>query len=103
MPRPDLKRPMKLDRPETTLVGDHATVLQVHIAIFPVPTLHIGYGFGTLDLPAKSVTTLAVPVDELPSRFPATGTKLAQGISDIIDGAYDFLREAGVVGPGVRA
>lgn len=103
MPRPDLKRPMRLDQPATTLVGDVVSVVQVHISVFPEPAVHIGYGIGAGTAPAVKVQTLPVPVEELAVRFPGTGPKLAQAIQDVIDGAYDFLREAGVVGPGVRA
>lgn len=103
MPRADLTRPMKLDRPETTLVGDVVTIVQVHISVFPEPVVHIGYGISPANTPAAKAQTLPVPVEELATRFPGTGPKLEKAIQDVIDGAYDFLREAGVVGPGVRA
>ena len=103
MPKPDLKCPMKLDQPATTLVGDVVSVVQVHIAVFPEPVVHIGYGISPANVPAAKVQTLPVPVGELATRSPVAGTKLEQAIQDVIDGAYAFLREAGVVGPGVRA
>ena len=103
MPMQDLKRPMRLDRPETTLVGDVLSIVQVHISVFPEPVVHIGYGISTENVPAAKAQTLPVPVGVLATRFPGTGSKLEKAIQDVIDGAYDFLREAGVVGPGVRA
>ena len=103
MPGPDLKRTLRLDRPQTTLVGDVVSVVHVHISVFPNPVVHIGYGISPANTPATKTQTVPVPVEELATRFPGTGPKLEQAIQDVIDGAYDFLREAGVVGPGVRA
>ena len=103
MARPELKQPLRLDKPEMTLIGDVVSVLQVHISVFPEPVVHIGYGISTANVPAAKAQTLPVSVGELATRVPVAGTKLEQAIQDVIDGAYAFLREAGVVGPGVRA
>src|SRR3990167_6178811 len=43
----DLKRALRLNTPEKTTVGEQATVLQVHLSIFPTPTIHVGYGIGS--------------------------------------------------------
>ena len=102
MPKSDLKRSMKLDKPETTLVGDVLSVVQVHISVYPEPVVHIGYGISTANVPAAKAQTLPVPVGELATKAPGAGAKLEQAIQDVIDGAYAFLREAGLVGPGVR-
>ena len=98
----DLKRGLKLNAPEKTTVGDQVTVLQVHLSLFPTPTVHVGYGIGSGGAPATVVRTLPFDVEELASRFPGSGTKLSKAIEDVISNVYDLLVEAGVVGAGTR-
>jgi len=98
----DLKRALRLNTPEKTTVGEQATVLQVHLSIFPTPTIHVGYGIGSAGAPATVVRTLPLDVEELASRFPGSGTKLSKAVEDIVSGAYDLLVESGVIGPGSR-
>lgn len=102
MPTAHLQRPLKLDRPATTLIGDVVLLVQVHLSLFPTPTMHVGYGVSNGGGPAAKTETVAVPVEELVTRFPQAGPKLDRAIQDVIDGAYEFLLEAGVVGAGVR-
>ena len=99
----DLKKGLKLNTPERTTVGDQATVLQVHISLFPQPTIHVGYGIGSGAAPATVVRTLPLDVEELAARFPGSGTKLSKAIEDVVSNAYGLLVEAGVIGPGTRA
>jgi len=98
----DLKRGLKLNTPEKTTVGDQVTVLQVHLSLFPIPTVHVGYGVGSGGAPATVVRTLPFDVEELASRFPGSGTKLSKAVEDIVSSAYDLLVEAGVIGAGTR-
>ena len=102
MPTAHLQRPLKLDRPAATVIGDRVSLVQVHLSLFPTPTIHIGYGVSNGGAPVAKTETLAISVEELATRFPQAGPKLDRAIQEVIDGAYEFLVEAGIVGSGVR-
>ena len=102
----DLQEPWKTKVPVTATVGTDIQVRQIHLALFPEPTLHVGVATGAVGatgaFESAVLKTVVIPLDKIGALNPGQQSSREATIMALVDMVYALLREGVDIPDGKR-